>query len=382
MDLLTHQRAKPVLPYAGVYRLIDFPLSHCVHSRIEDVWVVEQFQLHSLNDHLANGRPWDLDRTYGGLKILPPHMGSEREGFAQGNADALYRNLPLIQEFAPDLLLVMSADHIYRLDYRDVIAAHLEHKADVTMVTTERPIEQASRHGVVEVNKGYVTGFEYKPEKPKTNVVTAEIFVYDFSVLAETLEKLAPESGEKGLEDYGHTLLPALVDAGNAYAFPLEGYWRDVGTVEAYWEAHMDFLTEEPPLVLDHAEWPIYTYGFQRLPAHIFEGATVTNSMIAPGCQIHGTVERSVLAPGVVVEAGATVRDSVVFHDTQIGANATVEAAIIDSEVRIGENATVGALTKGGKPEITLVAQKARIRARAKVAAGERFGAQTTSGTK
>lgn len=364
MELLTDVRAKPALPYAGVYRLIDFPLSNCVHSAIADVWVVEQFQPHSLNDHLVNGRPWDLDRTYGGLRILPPYTGKDEGGWHQGNADAIYRNRRFIREFNPDLVLVLSADHIYKLDYRDVIEAHREWQADVTMVTTKVARDEASRFGTVQCDGDRVTSFAYKPDSPPSDIVTTEVFVYTTRTLLATLDDLADETedvDESGLEDFGHQLLPRLVEKGRAFAYPLDGYWRDVGTIESYFAAHMDLLRDEPPLALDEPSWPILTFGTQRLPARIHGSAEIDRSLIAPGCTIHGTVINSVLAPGVIVERGATVRDAIIFSNTRIAANAAVQRAIIDAEVTIGERARIGGEQSDNQSPIVLVGLRAQI---------------------
>lgn len=365
LDVLTQVRAKPSMPYAGIYRLIDFPLSHCVHSGLSDVWIIEQFEPHALNDHLANGRPWDLDRTYGGLRILPPHTRpGDEDAITSGNADAIHRNREVIREFAPDVILVLSADHVYKLDYRDVLAAHLDRKAEVTMVTTRVPLESAGRFGNVFVgDDGKVTGFAYKPDPPQSGTVTTEVFAYDARALLDTLDELA-EGGEQ-LEDFGHQLLPELVKRGNAHAFELGGYWRDVGTIPSYWESHMDLLAAEPPLELDDPAWPILTYGAQRTPARLRKGAEIVDSLIAPGCDLRGTVERSVLAPGVVVEQGARVVDSIILHDTRIGRGARVERAIVDDHVEIGEEARIG-----GDGDITLVGQRCRIAAGVHVRAG------------
>ena len=382
MDVLTAARAKPAIPYAGVYRLIDFPLSNCVHSGISDVWVVEQFEPHALNDHLANGRPWDLDRTYGGLRIIPPYEGHGEGGWHRGNADAIYHQRRFIRELNPDLILVLSSDHIYTLDYRRVVDAHLDNGADVTMVTTEVPIEQAGRFGTVEVDRdGKVTAFDYKPETPRSNIVTTEVFVYHAQVLLQTLDELAQagseDDDEPALKDFGHQLLPHLVSAGRAYAFPLEGYWRDVGVVESYWESHMDLLDPETALDLARIDWPILTYGFQRMPARIHGTARIERSLVSPGCHIHGHVVNSILSPGVVVEEGAVVRDSILFHDTRVAAGATVERAIVDREVQIGANAQVGVQeTNGSPPEITLIGERMEIPAGARIAAGERVGGE------
>ncbi|GAB4189537.1 MAG: glucose-1-phosphate adenylyltransferase family protein [Roseiflexaceae bacterium] len=379
MDLLTDVRAKPALPVAGVYRLIDIPLSNCVHSGLSDIWIVEQFQPQTLNDHLANGRPWDLDRTYGGLRLLPPFTGTSESGWHRGNADALYRNRRFIREFAPDLLLVLSADHLYKLDYWRAIDMHLSSNADVTMVTAQVAREQAGRFGNVRVDaQGRVSEFAYKPDQPLGETVTAEVFVYRCERVMDLIDELASGGAaerEEGLGDYGHNLLPALVRDGRAYALPLDGYWRDVGTIESYWQAHMDLLDPEPPLDLDDPRWPILTYGTQRLPARIVDTARIDQSLIAPGCRVAGTVERAVLGPGVVVEPGAVVREAVIFGDTRVAAGARVERAIVDSGVQIGTDARVGALGKGQPldQQIVLVGQGARIAQGAQIAPGARI---------
>ncbi len=360
LEVLTEKRAKPVMPYAGTYRLIDIALSNCKHSRISDVWIIEQYQPHSLNEHLANGRPWDLDRTYGGLQVLPPYISKDDEGgFARGNADAIYRHRNFIREFQPDIVLVLSADHVYKLDYRDVIAQHREREADVTMVTTRVSLEEASRFGTVRVDaRGRVTDFAYKPETPQSDTVTTEVFVYDARTLLETLDSLVGEraAGEGGgdanagqdsddsatLKDFGHELLPRLVREGRAYEYRHHGYWRDVGTVDSYWQSHMDLLSDEPELTLDDPRWPILTFGAQRLPARIHGSAQIENSLISPGCTVRGRVLRSVLAPGVIVEEDAIVCDSILLHETRVRSRAVVNCAILDRDVTVGAEALIG----------------------------------------
>jgi len=386
MRALTEVRAKPALPYAGIYRLIDIPLSHCVHSGISDVWVIEQFHPHSLNDHLVNGRPWDLDRTHGGLRILPPYQGTAESGWHQGNADAIYRNARFIREWNPELLLVLSADHVYRCDYRRLVAQHLDSNATVTMMTTEVPIAQASRFGVVEVGRnGKVMRFDYKPESPQSSTVTTEVFLYSARPLLDTLDELARDSddGESGLNDFGHELLPRLVDEGNAYAVPLEGYWRDVGTLPSYWQGHMDLLDPQPPIDLDDPSWPIRTTGEHRMPARIAASARIDDSLISPGCEIHGRVVRSVLAPGVIVEAGAVVEGAVILQDAVIRAGARVACAIVDEQAEIGPQARVGrARRKTGEPEeadLALIGKRAVVPPDADVQPGTQVKPETTA---
>ncbi len=336
LGLLTENKAKPVMPFGGFYRLIDFALSNCLHSGISDVWVIEQYELHSLNEHLANGRPWDLDRTYGGLQILPPFQSeSEEDGFAEGNADAIVRHLEFIADFNPDLLIVLSADHVYKLDFRDVIETHLEKKASVTMVTTRLPKnESASRFGVVKTDKnGRITKFEYKPDQPKNDLITAEVFVYDAKILIETLKKLTAK--KKSVKDYGHELLPQFVKSGRAFEHRHTGYWRDVGTIESYWRAHMELLDEKTEFVLDDEGWQILTLAEQRVPAFIYSSADIKNSLISLGCKIKGSVEHSVLSANVLIETGASVRDSVVLPNAIIEAGVKLEKTIVDSGVKV-----------------------------------------------
>ena len=368
LEVLTDARAKPALPFGGSYRLIDVPLSNLTHSGMPDVWLIEQYRPHWLNEYLAGGRPWDLDRTRGGFRVLPPFEGRDQEGFAKGNAEALHQHVSFLREYGADLLLVLSADHLYRLDYRDIVEQHIATEADLTMVTTKVTKEEASRFGVVETDDGgRVTDFAYKPDEPQNNVVTAEVFLFNADTLLDTLDELA-EEGE--LEDYGDQLIPHLVEQAQVYAFPLDGYWRDVGTVESYWEAHRDLL-DEKIFQLDDPEWSLLTGGRQRQPARIAEGATIKDSLVSQGCAVHGTLERSVLAPGVVVERGASVQNSVVLEDVVIRAGAQVRNAVLDKGVEVGQDAKVG-----GDGDITLVGMDVKVEEGATVKTGEHLEPQ------
>lgn len=369
LGVLTQDRAKPALTFAGTYHLIDFALSNCVHSGLSDVWVIEEYEVHSLNDHLTNGRPWDLDRTHGGLRILPPYTGAQEEdgGFASGNADAIYIHRDLIRQYAPDVLLVLSADHIYALDYGPVIREHLKCGAGVTMVTTTVPEgEDASRFGNVTYGAdGRVRAFDAKPETPTSEHITTEVFVYDAPLLLDTLERLHNEREEDGqLGDFGDELIPALVQEGRAYAFPFDGYWLDVGLPGAYWQAHQDVL-QGRSVQLDDPEWPILTSSIPRMPARLFPSADVNDSLVSYGCQVAGKVHRSVLSPGVIVEQGAVVEDTVVLRDVTVRAGSRVCRAVID------EGAVLEGAEIGGPGEIAVVGAGARITAR--VEAGEQI---------
>lgn len=346
------------------------------------MWIVEQYQPVSINKHLANGRPWDLDRTYGGLQVLPPYTARDREegGFSQGNADALYRHRKAIAEFGADVLLVLSADHVYTLDYGRVIEAHRESGADVTMVTTRVPRESAGRFGVVRVEPdGRVNDFLYKPDDLPYDTVTTEVFAYSVPMLLDALAELDgdPDDGETPLRDFGHELLPRLVERGKARAFPLEGFWRDVGTLESYWQAHRELLAPDPALGLDDPEWPILSYGVQRLPVRVQASGRVDVSLLSPGCVVRGTVERSVIGPGVTIEKGATVRDAILFEGVVVGRGATVQRAIVDGRVRIGADAVVGESGEGepGGDDLVLVARGAEIAAGSEVRKGARMKA-------
>ena len=338
LGTLTDKRAKPALPVAGSYRLIDIPLSNLHHSGFSDVWMVQQYQPNSLNDHLANGRPWDLDRTHGGLRVLPPFEGRKGEGFADGNADSLYRQAAFIREFDPDLVLLLSADHLYQLDFRDVVQTHLEAKAAATIVTT-RFDGDASNHGVVEVSDGAVTGFEYKPEQPKTDLVATEVFLFDAAHLLDTLELLEKEEG--GLDDYGDQLLPHLVEHSTVVEHRLEGYWLDLGTPENYHRAHMELLDGDG-LAFDDQAWPILTSSSQRLPAFVGKGAVVADSLLAPGSRVFGDVTHSVIGPGTVVEAGAVVVDSILLNGVTVRSGARIARSIVDSGATLDTGAQVG----------------------------------------
>jgi glucose-1-phosphate adenylyltransferase len=368
LELLTDQRAKPAVPFAGVYRLVDFPLSNCQHSQIADVWVSVQFHPTSLATHLANGRPWDLDRTTGGLLVLPPYQGTERGGWVTGTADSLWRYAPLVRDFSADALVVVSSDAVYKLDYREVVEAHLDSGAEVTMVTTEVAEDDASRYGIVQVGAGdRISDYAYKPEEPATTTATNEVFVFSPGRTLDRLEALDDEVGEEGLEDLGSHLLPAQTRDGAARAHRLQGYWRDVGTVPAYWTAHQDFLSADPPLDLDDLRWPVHTRGGRHSAARVLPGAEVENALVSGGTRVAGRVIGSVLSPGVVVEAGATVVDSVLLPGVRVRAGATVTRAVLDDGVDVGERASVG-----GDGDITLVGRRAAVEAGTELPAGAR----------
>ena len=348
---LTDTRAKPAMPVGGSYRLIDIPLSNLHNSGLSDVWIVEQYEPKSLNDHLVSGRPWDLDRTNGGLRVLPPYQGSDGEGFAQGNADALYRQAGYMREYDPDLILVLSADHLYRLDYRDVIATHTEAGADLTVVTN-RIVHNPSDHGVVEVSGGIVTGFEYKPEKPRTDLIAAEIFLYSAEALLGSLEELVERDGR--LEDYGDQLLPYFVETKKVVEHRLEGYWRDMGTPASYHQAHMDLL-DGHGMVFDDPAWPVLSATPRRLPAFVGAAAKVETSLLAPGARIEGDVSRSVVGPDCDVEAGAEVHGCVLLDGVRVRSGARLRNMVVDSGAVVGGATDLDGATEDPETGIAVV---------------------------
>jgi glucose-1-phosphate adenylyltransferase len=306
MDVLTRERAKPTLPVAGVYQLLDFPLSNLTHSGVTDVWLSVQYHGASLEEQVANGRPWDLDRTRGGLRLLMPEEGtggSDEDGFARGNADELYRIRDQVRMADPEVVVVLSADHVYRLDVADLVRHHLEHDLECTVVTTEVDLADAPDHAVVTVREGRVTDVDYKPEDPDGTTVAAEIIAYRPTVLVEVLEELhrdlAAEAGpgDTGLGDFGDHLLPRMVERGRTGAFELPGYWRDLGQPRHYLRAHRELLLDDLGVLNDPA-WPILTRHTQRGPARLLDGAEVVDSLVSSGCVVAGRVERSVLGPG------------------------------------------------------------------------------------
>jgi glucose-1-phosphate adenylyltransferase len=371
LELLTRERAKPAVPYAGTHRLIDFPLSNCHNAGLSDVWIAQQFNPISLSDHLANGRPWDLDRTIGGLLTLQPRLGhGDRGGFQRGTADALWRNAPLIREFAPEALVVLSADAVYAHDYGAVVDEHMETGAAVTMVTTEVDPDEAGRYGVVQADGGKVVEYAYKPDEPAGNLVANEVFVFRPQPLLETLEQLAGEAGEDELDDLGDAVLPQLVADGGARESRFDGYWRDVGTVDAYWESHQDLLRDPPPIDLDDPGWPVLTpSAVLSGSAHVERGAEIEESLVAPAARVAGTVERSVVGRGAVVEAGAVVRESVLLPGAIVRSGARVVRAVLDDAVEIGPDAAVG--EDGG--EIALVGLRAAVPSGTAIPGGGRF---------
>jgi len=367
LDVLTTGRAKPSLPVGGAYRLIDLMLSNAAHSGLRDVWVVQQYEPHLLNEHLAGGRPWDLDRSRGGLQVLPPYQGDTGEGFAAGNADALARQARLVAAFDPDVVLVASADHLTAIDLGAVADEHLASGAELTIVTTELARTQdPTRHALVDVaGDGRVTGLHDKPDDPPHRTAATEVFAYAPDVLLDVLGELA--RADEPVGDYGDALVPAFVDRGRARALAHHGHWRDLGTPRAYLDAQLELLRPRPPMRLDDPSWPVLSAAVPRAPARIEASARIDGSWVCGGAVVRGTVVDSVLGPGVVVEAGAEVRHSVLMEDVKVGPGASVARAVV------AERAWIGARARLGAPQArhpVLVGAGRRLAAGVEVAAG------------
>ncbi len=350
LSILSEKRAKPAVPFAGKYRIIDFVLSNCVNSDLYNVAVLTQYRPHSLNDHLGIGRPWDLDRTRGGLRVFQPYQGRREGDWYRGTADAVYQNLPFLDTSA-DTVLILGGDHIYKMDYREMLAFHRDNNADLTVGVLHVPKEEIHRFGILSADKsGRITDFKEKPKTSASNLASMGIYVFKANVMREILSG-TPELATPGIApapsagrpmDFGKDVIPAMIHTHQVFAFPFQGYWVDVGTIQSYWDTNMELLDPEPPLDLYDPAWTIHTRSEERPPVRMGPGAELDRTLLSNGCVIEGRVERSVLSPGVRVGKGACVRDSIIFNDTVIEDGAVVDRAIIDKGVVIGANAVVG----------------------------------------
>jgi glucose-1-phosphate adenylyltransferase len=341
--LLSERRAKPAVPFGGKYRIIDFTLSNCVNSGIFDVGVLTQYRPTSLNRHIGIGRPWDLDRTRGGIQLLQPAPDLTSSEWYQGTADAIYQNLLHLKRRRAQEVLILSGDHVYQMDYNVLYAFHRRNHARLTVAVTEVPEREVDQFGILETEpNGRVTAFKEKPKGPVgSRLASMGVYLFDRDALIRWLVEDAAMS--HSLHDFGKDLLPRLVARNEAvYAYRFPGYWQDVGTLDSYYRANLEFVQPKPPLDLSDPEWVLHTQTADRPPVRVVAGAKVTRSLVANGCSVHGEVVNSVLFPGVVVERGAIVRDSIVMHDTVVASGAELDRAIIDKEVRVGRGAKVG----------------------------------------
>jgi glucose-1-phosphate adenylyltransferase len=337
LSILSSVRAKPAVPFGGKYRIIDFTLSNCVNSEIDNVVVLTQYNPRSLNDHIGLGRPWDLDRNHGGVKLLQPYIGRNRVAeWYRGTADAVLQNINVIEHDSSDTIVVLAGDHIYKMDYQPFIQAHRRKRADVTIAVRRVPLAEATRMGILAMDDtDRIVEWQEKPKLPKSDLASMGVYVFSKRALRRWL-------GDDRI-DFGRHVVPAMIDAGaRVFGYHFDAYWQDVGTIQSYWEANMALLVDQPELDLYDKEWLIHTRSEERAPAKIGPTAQVHRSLISHGCVINGTVVNSVLSPGVRVDVGAVVRDSIVMFDSVIRAGAVVDRSILDKEVVVGQGAIVG----------------------------------------
>lgn len=351
LHALTSHVAKPAVPFGGKYRIIDFPLSNCINSGIDTVGVLTQYRPLELNAYIGNGEPWDLDRSYGGVHILPPYMREGEKGtWYKGTANAIYQNINFLETYDPEYVLILSGDHVYKMDYTQLLRRHKEADAACTIAVLEVPMEEASRFGIMNVDENDdIYEFEEKPKHPKSNLASMGIYIFTWSKLREYL--IADEADEKSSNDFGKNIIPAMLTAGEKlYAYVFKGYWKDVGTIDSLWESNMELLDDSPQLDL-HADWfRIFSRNYALPPHYVGESGKVVNSIIGDGCKIYGEVVNSVISPGVVIGRGSVVRDSIIMKETEIGKSCTVNKSILDEEVTLEDNVYIG-----GEQKITVV---------------------------
>ena len=340
LGVLTSKMAKPAVAFGGKYRIIDFPLSNCINSGIDTVGVLTQYQPLRLNTHIGIGIPWDLDRNVGGVTVLPPYEKSTNSEWYTGTANAIYQNLEYMEQYNPDYVLILSGDHIYKMDYKIMLDYHKANNADITIAAMPVPIEEAKRFGIVVTDDdNRITEFEEKPENPKSNLASMGIYIFSWKVLKNALIALKDQNEC----DFGKHVIPYCFENNKRlFAYEYNGYWKDVGTLNSYWEANMELIDIIPVFNLYEEFWKIYTRTDAIPPQYISSDAFIEKSIIGDGSEIYGKVYNSVIGSGVVIEEGAVVRDSIIMQDTVIGKNTSVEKAIIAEEVVIGENVEIG----------------------------------------
>lgn len=340
LGVLTAKVAKPAVAFGGKYRIIDFPLSNCINSGVDTVGVLTQYQPLRLNAHIGIGIPWDLDRNVGGVTVLPPYEKSTNSEWYTGTANAIYQNLEFMETYNPDYVLILSGDHIYKMDYEVMLDFHKEKGADVTIAAMPVPMEEASRFGIVVTDEEKrITAFEEKPEHPRSNLASMGIYIFSWPVLRDALIQKRDEPGC----DFGKHVIPYCFEKeSRMYAYEFNGYWKDVGTLGSYWEANMELVDLIPEFNLYEEYWKIYTNGGCLPPQYLSENAVVERSLICNGAEIYGQVYHSVIGSGVVIGNGTVVRDSIIMQDTEIGENCVVEKAILAENVTVGRGVTLG----------------------------------------
>ncbi|WP_349945327.1 glucose-1-phosphate adenylyltransferase [Lacrimispora sp. BS-2] len=340
LGVLTQKVAKPAVSFGGKYRIIDFPLSNCINSGVDTVGVLTQYQPLRLNTHIGIGIPWDLDRNVGGVTILPPYEKSKGSDWYTGTANAIYQNLEYMETYNPDYVLILSGDHIYKMDYEVMLEYHKANNADITIAAMPVPIEEASRFGILITDENNrITEFEEKPANPRSNLASMGIYIFSWKVLREALIKMSEVPGC----DFGKHIIPYCFESGDrVFAYEYNGYWKDVGTLSSYWEANMELIDIIPEFNLYEEYWRIYTKSDIIPPQYVSEEAIIDRSIIGEGAEIYGEVHNSVIGAGVTIKKGASVKDSIIMRECVIGENVKVQKAIIAENVKIGANSELG----------------------------------------
>lgn len=367
---LTNKIAKPAVIYGGKYRIIDFPLSNCVNSGIDTVGVLTQYQPLILNDYIGNGEPWDLDRSYGGVHILSPYQAKHGSEWFKGTANAIYQNISFIKRYNPEYVLILSGDHIYKMNYAKMLERHKKSGADCTIAAIKVPLAEASRFGILNVDEdGVIYQFEEKPAKPKSDLASMGIYIFSAEKLYKYLE--ADEADPNSSKDFGKNVLPTMLEAGEKMvSYTFDGYWKDVGTINSLFESNMDLLGNAPEFDIADPSWRIRSRNPIAPPHYLGEDGRVVNSIIASGCEIDGIVENSILSHDVVVKKGAVVKNAIIYSGTVVEEGAEVNYSIIDENVKIGKNAKIGE-DLNGKLKICVLGRDITVADGKTVSAGE-----------
>lgn len=341
LGILTKNVAKPAVPFGGKYRIIDFTLSNCINSGIDTVGVLTQYRPLKLNAYIGNGQPWDMDMIDGGVAVLPPYMKGKVGEWYKGTANAIYQNIEFVEQYSPEYVIVLSGDHIYKMDYSTIIEYHREKGADSTIGVIQVPWEEASRFGIMNTrDDGSIYEFEEKPKSPKSNKASMGIYVFTWDILKKYLYE--DEADSKSSHDFGKNIIPRMLREGmKLFAFPFKGYWKDVGTIQSLWEANMDLLEFPPKFDIDDPAWRIYSRNPAEPPHYIASCSSVKRSIIGEGCLVYGDVEHSVIFSGVYINEGAKIRDSIIMPNSTIGKNASINCSIISEEVSIGDGCKI-----------------------------------------
>lgn len=378
LGILTSKVAKPAVPFGGKYRIIDFTLSNCSHSGIDTVGVLTQYQPLELNTYIGSGQPWDLDRSNGGVYVLPPYTSADKGEWYKGTANAIYQNLSFIERFNPKYVVILSGDHIYKMDYGKMIHLHKNNGADATIAVIEVPQEEASRFGIMSTDENSnITEFEEKPAEPKSNLASMGVYCFNWKILKQYLTE--DEKDPESQNDFGKNIIPKMLGAGlKLAAHRFDGYWKDVGTIYSLWEANMELLDDNSGIRLNDPDWKIFSKNPIKPPHYIASGAKLYNSLVTEGCEIHGEIEHSVIFEGATVEKGAKIEDSIIFPGAVIKANAVVYKSLIGSDSVIGEGCIIGSVSDDAEDkwlnkklcdnDITVIGTNVKITDRVKIA--------------